>query len=129
MKHRAQGIPDSIAPYCRDYNALLLVNHGAGGVGGSLMGVVPPESTGTAMVIMYTGKHRQGQCAQLRAGGRTDEIRKKMGITSGGIPPCTAKATNTVDVVVSRGGRASRPQDIRPARIALRLRGRQRRSR
>ena len=25
----SQGIPDSIAPYCRDYNALLLANHGA----------------------------------------------------------------------------------------------------
>jgi L-fuculose-phosphate aldolase len=25
----SQAVPDSIAPYCRDYNAVLLANHGA----------------------------------------------------------------------------------------------------
>ena len=33
----SQGIPDSVAPYCRDYNALLLANHGALAWGASLM--------------------------------------------------------------------------------------------
>ena len=100
----SQGIPDSIAPYCRDYNALLLANHGAVAWGASLMEAwYRLESTEHyAMVIMYTGniigKANVLSCEQV---GELIEIRKKMGITSGGIPPCTAKATNTVDVVAA----------------------------
>ena len=53
----SQGIPDSVAPYCKDYNALLLANHGALAWGKDLMEAwYRLESTEHyAMVIMYTG--------------------------------------------------------------------------
>ena len=112
----SQGIPDSIAPYCRDYNALLLANHGAVAWGGSLMEAwYRLESTEHyAMVIMYTGniigKANVLSCEQV---GELIEIRKKMGITSGGIPPCTAKATNTVDVVAGHSPVADEPPALK----------------
>lgn len=121
----SQGIPDSIAPYCRDYNALLLANHGAVAWGKSLMEAwYRLESTEHyAMVIMYTGniigKANVLSCEQV---SELIEIRKKLGITSGGIPPCTAHPTNTVDVVAghSRWPRprpCSRPT-VKPAAAA-----------
>lgn len=108
----SQGIPDSIAPYCRDYNALLLANHGALAWGPSLMDAwYRLESTEHyAMVIMYTGniigKANVLSCEQV---SELIEIRNKMGITSGGIPPCTAKPTNTVDVVSGHSPVAAEP--------------------
>ncbi|MDY4009724.1 MAG: class II aldolase/adducin family protein, partial [Candidatus Limiplasma sp.] len=63
-----------------------------------------------AMVIMYTGniigKANVLSCEQV---SELIEIRKKLGITSGGIPPCTAKATNTVDVVAGHSPVAEQP--------------------
>lgn len=111
----SQGIPDSIAPYVRDYNALLLANHGAVAWGGSLMEAwYRLESTEHyAMVIMYTGniigKANVLSCEQV---SELIEIRKKLGITSGGIPPCAEKATNTVDVVAQRGIVAERTRGL-----------------
>lgn len=101
-KPGSQGIPDSIAPYVNDYNALLLGNHGALAWGASLT-----ESwyrleamEHYAMIIMYTGnilgKANVLSCDQV---AELIEIRKNMGITSGGVPACVAKATNLEDVV------------------------------
>ena len=98
----SQGIPDSIAPYCRDYNALLLANHGALAWGKDLMEAWYRLESAEhyAMVIMYTGniigKANVLSCDQV---GELVEIRKRMGVTSGGVPACTARPTNTVDVV------------------------------
>ena len=98
----SQGIPDSIAPYAKDYNALLLANHGAVAWGPTLMDAwYRLESTEHyAMVIMYTGniigKANVLSCEQV---SELIEIRNKMGITSGGIPPCSARPTNTQDVI------------------------------
>lgn len=101
----SQGIPDSIAPYVRDYNALLLANHGALSWGRDVMEAwYRLESVEHyAMVIMYTGniigKANVLSCDQV---GELMEIRKRMGYTSGGgMPACTARPTNTVDVVAS----------------------------
>lgn len=100
----SQGIPDSIAPYCRDYNAVLLANHGALAWGRDLMEAwFRLESTEHyAMVIMYTGniigKANVLSCDQV---GELMEIRKRMGYTSGGIPACTARPTNTQDVLMT----------------------------
>ena len=108
----SQGIPDSVAPYVRDYNALLLANHGAVAWGRSLMEAwYRLESTEHyAMVIMYTGniigKANVLSCEQI---GELVDIRKKMGLTSGGIPACTACATNTVDVVAGHTPVAADP--------------------
>ena len=109
----SQGIPDSVAPYCRDYNALLLANHGALAWGKDVMEAwYRLESTEHyAMVIMYTGniigKANVLSCDQI---GELIEIRKRMGITSGGgAPACTARPTNTVDVVAGHS-----PVDANP---------------
>ena len=101
----SQGIPDSIAPYVRDYNALLLANHGAVAWGSSLMEAwYRLEATEHyAMVIMYTGniigKANVLSCDQV---GELIRLREKMGITTGGVPACAAKPTNTQDVVMGQ---------------------------
>jgi len=98
----SQGIPDSIAPYARDYNALLLANHGAVTWGSSLMEAwYRLESTEHyAMIMMYTGniigKANVLSCKQV---DELLEIRAKLGIASGGVPPCAARPTNTQDVL------------------------------
>ncbi len=98
----SQGIPDSVAPYAKDYNALLLANHGAVAWGSSLMEAwYRLEATEHyAMILMYTGniigKANVLSCEQVND---LIEIRSKLGITSGGIPPCSARATNLEDVL------------------------------
>ena len=98
----SQGIPDSIAPYCMDYNALLLANHGALSWGTSLMEAFfrLEAMEHYAMILMYTGniigKANVLSCDQVR---ELIEIREKLGITTGGIPPCSEQASNLNDVV------------------------------
>jgi L-fuculose-phosphate aldolase len=60
-----------------------------------------------AMILMYTGniigKANVLSCAQIR---ELIKIREKLGIRSGGLPPCCApEAANTVDV----GGQTALP--------------------
>ena len=108
----SQGIPDSIAPYARDYNALLLANHGAVAWGGSLMEAwYRLEATEHyAMVLMYTsniiGKANVLSCEQV---SELVGIRTKLGITSGGVPSCAPRATNTEDVLAGHS-----PMDASP---------------
>ncbi len=108
----SQGIPDSIAPYAKDYNALLLANHGAVAWGPSLLDAwYRLESTEHyAMVIMYTGniigKANVLSCEQVN---ELIEIRSKLGITSGGIPPCSARPTNTQDVIAGHSPAGTSP--------------------
>jgi L-fuculose-phosphate aldolase len=105
----SQGIPDSVAPYCRDYNALLLANHGALTWGDSLMEAwYRLESLEHyAMIFMYTefiiGKANVLSCDQV---GELVKIREKLGIKTGGLPPCCAvRASNLTDV----GAQANTP--------------------
>lgn len=108
----SQGIPDSIAPFAKDYNALLLANHGAVAWGPTLMDAwYRLESTEHyAMVVMYTGniigKANVLSCEQVN---ELVEIRNKMGITSGGVPPCAARPTNTEDVLSGHSPVGSAP--------------------
>jgi L-fuculose-phosphate aldolase len=97
----SQGIPDSIAPYCKNYNALLLANHGALTWGSSLMeAYFRLESLEHyAMISMYTGKIignanvlSRDQVYELL------EIRKKLGTSSGGIPRFSETASNLEDI-------------------------------
>lgn len=97
----SQGIPDSIAPYCRDYNALLLGNHGAVAWGSSLTEAwYRLESTEHyATILLYLrqiGKANVLSCEQVN---QLIAIRKGLGVTTGGIPAGAATATNTGDVV------------------------------
>jgi len=107
-----QGIPDSIAPYARDYNALLLANHGTVAWGSSLMEAwYRLEATEHyAMVIMYTsniiGKANVLSCEQVN---ELVGIRTKMGITSGGTPSCSPHPTNTEDVLASNSRAGTSP--------------------
>ncbi|MDR0587340.1 MAG: class II aldolase/adducin family protein [Treponema sp.] len=98
----SQGIPDSVAPYCRDYNALLLANHGALAWGAGVMEAWYRLEAleHYAMILMYTGniigKANVLSCEQVR---ELIGIREKLGIRTGGIPPCCAPAaTNLSDV-------------------------------
>lgn len=101
-KPGSQRIPDSIAPYVRDYNALLLANHGVVTWGTSLMEAwYRMEATEHyAMIIMYSinviGKANVLSNEQIN---ELIQIRKKIGITSGGIPSGVANPSNLKDVV------------------------------
>ena len=54
----SQGIPDSIAPYAKDYNALLLANPRRGSVGPDTDGCVVPAGIDRAL---RHGHHVHGQ--------------------------------------------------------------------
>lgn len=97
-----QDVPDSIAPYCNTHNAVLLANHGALSWGKDLLEAYHRlESLEYyATVLMYTGRiigrANELSCNQVE---ELITIREKLGITSGGTPPCAITATNTSDVV------------------------------
>ncbi|MDR3225250.1 MAG: class II aldolase/adducin family protein [Clostridiales Family XIII bacterium] len=102
----SQGVPDSIAPYCRDYNAVLLANHGALAWGKNLTEAwYRLESLEHyAMILMYTGNiiekanvlSRDQVCELIR-------IREASGVRSGGVPPhCAEAPTNLKDSVDQR---------------------------
>ena len=98
----SQDVPDSIAPYCNTHNAVLLANHGALSRGKDLTEAYHRlESLEYyATVLMYTGRiigrANELSCSQVN---ELIDIREKLGITSGGTPPCSLKETNTTDVV------------------------------
>lgn len=104
-----QEVPDSIAPFVNTHNGVLLANHGALTWGSDLyQAFYRLESIEYyAMILMYTGNviGRQNilSCSQVN---KLLDIRKKLGITSGGIPPCASVETNDRDIVTS--------DDIRP---------------
>ena len=84
-------VPDSIAPYCRTHNGVLLANHGALTWGMSPMqAYMRMESLEYyALVTMYTGniigRANELSCEQV---DRLVGARTKMGITTGGRPKC-----------------------------------------
>ncbi len=84
-----QEVPDSIAPYCNDYNAVLLANHGALTWGRNLMEAYFRMETLEyyATLLMITenilGK---AQCFSPEQVGCLLQIRSDLGIHSGGIP-------------------------------------------
>lgn len=87
-----QEVPDSIAPYCRDYNAVLLANHGALSWGKDVTeAFYRLESLEYyATILMYTGRiiGRQNElsCEQVND---LLGIRRQLGILSGGSPSCS----------------------------------------
>ena len=101
-KPGSEQLPDAIAPYVRDYNALLLANHGAVTWGTSLMEAwYRLESTEHyAAVIMYSinllGKANVLSCDQIN---ELIQIREKMGISSGGVPSGVFQPSNLTDSV------------------------------
>jgi L-fuculose-phosphate aldolase len=101
-KPGSQGVPDSIAPYCRDYNALLLGNHGALSWGRTLTEAFYrlEAMEHYAMILMYTGSFLKK--ANMLSKSQIEElveIKESLGITSGGIPAGAEHAENLIDVI------------------------------
>ena len=99
----SQGIPDSIAPYCRTYNAMLLANHGVVTWGRDLLEAwYRLESTEHyAMILRYLGYE-----PRLSGGLSRDQVQelitireKAWGIATGGIPQGGDEPANPVDHV------------------------------
>lgn len=99
-----QEVPDSIAPFCRDYNAVLLANHGALTWGKDVYeAFYRLESVEYyATLLMYTEKILEKQnplsCSQIDV---LLDTREKLGITTGGVPPCSVQNLNAKDVVTN----------------------------
>lgn len=101
-----QEVPDSIAPFCKTHNAVLLANHGALTWGKSLMEAFYRLEAieHYALILIYTqkflGKANVLSCEQME---KLLETRKALGITAGGIPPCAVTPTNEKDVLPREG--------------------------
>lgn len=102
------GISDSVAPYCKDYHALLLANHGAVTWGDSLMDAFYrlESMEHYAMILMLTdfvlkkaNMLSQGQMADLI------DIRKSMGRGTKVVPFCPENPVNNKDVVCSEASK------------------------
>lgn len=98
----SQGIPDSIAPYARDYNAVLLGNHGPVAWGRSLTEAWYRLEAieHYALITMYTA-HMIGK-ANVLSERQIDDllaIRSRLGIVSGGRPKGGETETNLKDSV------------------------------
>lgn len=84
-----QEVPDSIAPYCRDYNGVLLANHGVLTWGESPMQAfyrlesIEYYAKITVMTQQVLGSDKKLTNEQIVA---LLETRKKLGILTGGLP-------------------------------------------
>lgn len=101
-----QEVPDSIAPFCKEYNAVLLANHGALTWGDSLtqafyrLESVEMCATITMYVRDIIGKYNLLSCEQVKP---LMEIRENLGIKGGGIPSCSLVTSNDKDVLPMSG--------------------------
>ncbi|WZL81322.1 class II aldolase/adducin family protein [Vallitaleaceae bacterium 9-2] len=92
-------VPESIKPYVRDYNAVLLANHGLLTWGRDLreafFRMESVEHYGKILLyVKQIGDPREFNCTEIDA---LLDIRKKIGVSSGGVPACKpAYATETV---------------------------------
>ena len=111
-------VPDSIAPFVNSHNGVLLANHGALTWGKDIyQAFYRLESIEYyATILMYTGNiiGRQNllSCDQVN---KLLDIRHKLGITAGGIPPCSIEETNMRDVVSAADVRPAEP--VAPAPV------------
>jgi L-fuculose-phosphate aldolase len=101
------GVPESVAPYCRDYNAVLLSNHGALTWGSSLMEAFfrLEALEHYATILMYTG-HIIGRANELTEAQVREllDIRERLGVTTGGMPSRFANLpTNPCDSADAEG--------------------------
>lgn len=104
-----QEVPDSIAPYCKDYNGVLLANHGALTWGKDIYeAFYRLESVEYyATILMNTGSIlKKANELSERQVSELLKIRENLGIKSGGVPAGAQQESNTRDVVDSRPGTA-----------------------
>lgn len=96
-----EGVAESIAPYCKNHNAVLLANHGAITWGADLMQAYHRMESleHYAAITMYTTNIIKGynelSCNQVHD---LLELRAKLGIKTGGTPNC--KITTNDDQVL-----------------------------
>ena len=86
-----QGVPDSVAPFCRDYNAVLLANHGALTWGLDVLEAYYRMETLEcyAAILMNLGYLNRPAHVLDRAQTRElVDIRRRMGVEAGGVPRC-----------------------------------------
>ncbi len=94
-----QEVPDSIAPFCKTHNGVLLANHGALTWGGNVIqAYYRMESIEYyAKITMYTdyiiGHANELSCGQV---DKLMDTRQRLGITTGGRPICTHADKNGV---------------------------------
>lgn len=96
----SQGIPDSIAPYCCDHNAILLGNHGVVSWGKDLLEAwYRLESTEHyAMILRYLGyEPTHPRMLSKRQVAELIEIRHGLGVHTGGVPVGAEEETNLED--------------------------------
>lgn len=95
----SQEVPDSIAPFCKDYNAVLLANHGALTWGRDIIeAYFRMESLEhVALMHMYSNniinKANELNCDQVET---LMGLRKSLGIKTGGVPPCKPANSNPI---------------------------------
>lgn len=117
-----QEVPDSIAPYCKSHNAVLLANHGALTWGKDILEAYHRLESleHYASIMMYTtriiGTYNPLTCDQVTT---LIEMRERMGIAAGGRPNCgtdAAPASHTTATVGSIGS-TSAPSPAQEAAI------------
>ncbi|EGL82400.1 class II aldolase/adducin family protein [Caldalkalibacillus thermarum TA2.A1] len=90
-----EEVPESIAPYCKEYNAVLLANHGALTWGRDIFeAYYRMESLEHyALMLMYSNniinRANELNCSQI---SDLINIRERLGIKTGGVPPCNPPA-------------------------------------
>jgi L-fuculose-phosphate aldolase len=94
-------VPDSIAPYCKDYNAVLLANHGALTWGESLLlAYHRMEVLETYAHIVFNTMSLQKQFPMSeRQIAELDEVRRGIGFVTGNLPRGVGSEVNTADVL------------------------------
>ena len=100
-----EEVPEAVAPYCRDYNAVLLANHGALTWGDNLMqAYYRMETTEYYAKILMMNNFILGKKTLLSQGQIDDiiKIRAGWGITTGGRPIGPEGAQNLEDICISR---------------------------
>ncbi len=110
-----QEVPDSIAPFCKDYHAVLLANHGALTWGRDLTeAYFRMESLEHyALMLMNTtniiNKSNELDCGQI---ADLMEIRNKLGIKTGGVPPCDINKSATNDLEANQTSSDATKQQV-----------------
>ena len=101
-------VPDSIAPYCKNYNAVLLANHGALTWGNNLVqAYYRMETTEYYAKILMMNNFILGKKSLLSQQQIDDiiGIRTRMGVISGGRSTGPEMASNLEDVCLSAPGK------------------------
>ena len=99
-------VPDSIAPFCREYNAVMLSNHGVLTWGNSVMqAYYRLEAVECYARITLNTKYLMGSLRRFSKEQTDDlmKIRENLGIKTGGEPSFAEKATNDKDVLPRKG--------------------------